>query len=381
MRIALIVPGVGGYCRDGHERVIPVLLALIERLAQRHEVLVVPLDQAERRRYPLLGATVATLGRMTGPQAAWWLVGLQRLISVLRSEDGWPDVLHAFWAGRPGTLAVAAGRLLRVPSVVSIGGGELVWLPQIGYGGHGSCINRAKTSLLLRMADAVSACSKWSLRPLARMRSDALWLPWSVDWKLFDAPVERPPGPPWQLLQVASINRVKDQATLLRAVRLVLNRGVAVEIDCVGEDTLNGSMQRMATDLGLGATVKFHGFKPSDEVVPFYRQAHLNVQSSLHESMGATVLEAAAAGVPTVGTAVGLVAEMAPEAALAVPVRDAEALAKGILTLLSNRQERDRLGHAAQRFARTYDADWTAAQFEALYARLGRRSRSKVLPT
>jgi len=376
MRIALIMPGVGGVCRDGHERVIPVLLALIERLAQRHEVLVVPLDEDERRRYPRLGATVVTLGRITGPRAGRWLVGLQRLVSALRSEGGRPDVLHAFWAGQPATLALAAGHLLRVPVIVSIGGGELVWLPDIGYGGQGTWLGRAKTSLILRMADAVSACSRYSLGPLAEIRPDAVWLPWCVDWKLFDAAVERPLGPPWRLLHVASMNRIKDQATLLRAVRLALDRGVVVELDCVGEDTLGGSVQRTAAELGLGATVRFHGFKPLGEVVPFYRQAHLYVHSSLHENTPAAVLEAAAAGVPTVGTAVGLVAEMAPEAALSVPVRDPDALAEGILNLLDNRQERERLGHAAQRFARTHDADWTAAQFEALYARLGRRLSS-----
>ena len=381
MRIALIVPGIGGVYRGGHQRVISVLLALMERLARRHEVLVIALDQEQRSRYSLLGATVVALGRLKGPgPAGRWLVGLRRLVSALRSEASRFDVLHAFWVRGSGSLAVAAGRRMRVPVVVSVGGGELVWLPEISYGGQGSWTGRLEASLVLRMADAVSACSRYSLRPLAEIRPDAVWLPWCVDWKVFDAAVERPAGPPWRLLHVASINKVKDQATLLRAVRLVLDHGVVVELDCVGEDTLGGSVQRMAAELGLGATVRFHGFKPSDEVVPFYRHAHLYVQSSLHESMGAAVLEAAAAGVPTVGTAVGLVAELAPEAALAVPVRDPEALAEGTLALLGHPQERERLGHAAQRFARTYNADWTAAQFELLYARLRRRSPSLPLP-
>jgi len=89
--------------------------------------------------------------------------------------------------------------------------------------------------------------------------------------------------------------------------------------------------------------------------------------------MAAVVLEAAAAGVPTVGTAVGLIAEMAPEAALAVPVRDPPALADGIVSLLESDDRRYRMGRAAQRFARAYDADWTAAQFEAVYSRLSIR--------
>ena len=365
----MIVPG--GVDRSGRVRVIPVLLALIERLARRHEVLVVALEhEREWCQYPLLGATVVNLGHVAGGRFIQWTVRLRRLMAALRWHRGRFDVLHAFWAGGPASLAMAAGRLLGIPVVVSIGGGELVWLPEIGYGGQGSWIGRAKTSLVLGTADAVFACSRYSLRALKERRPDALWVPWSVDSTLFDGSVERSSGPPWRLVHVASINPVKDQVTLLRAVRLVLNHGIRVELDCIGEDTLNGSVQRTATQLDLEGTVRFHGFKPVDEVVPFYHQAHLYVHSSLHENTPATVLEAAAAGVPTVGTAVGLVAEMAPDAAVAVPVRDPEALAEGILTLLADEHLRTRLGRAAQQFARTYDADWTAAQFEAVYARL-----------
>ena len=371
MRIALIVPGVGGVQRAGQQRVIAVIQALIERLARRHEVLVVALDEERQTRYVLLGATVVTLGRLRGLGGAGrWLVGLRRLIAILRQEGGRFDVLHAFWAGSPAAWAVFAGRILRAAVMVSLGGGELVWLPDIAYGQ--GLLGRAKTSLTLRMADAVSACSRCSLEPLARIRQDALWLPWGVDWRVFDGPAERPPGPPWRLLHVASLNRVKDQGTLLGAVRLVRDQ-VPVELDCIGEDTLGGRVQRLAVKLGLGPVVKFHGFKPVDEVAPFYHQAHVYVHSSLFENTPAVVLEAAAASLPTVGTAVGLVAEMAPEAAVAVPVRDPEALARELLSLLANEQKRLSLGRAAQQFARKYDADWTAGQLEATYAALSTR--------
>lgn len=381
MRIALIVPGVGGVQRAGHERVIPVIQALIERLARRHDVLVVALDEECETRYTLLGATVVTLGRLRGPTVAGrWLDGLWRLITVLRRERSRLDVLHAFWAGTSASWAVVAGRILRVAVMVSIGGGELVWLPDIAYGGQGGVLRRTKFPLIVRMADAVSAGSQYSLEPLARIRKDALWLPWGVDWRMFDGPAERTPGPPWRLLHVASLTRVKDQGTLLRAIRLVRNQ-VPVELDCIGEDTLGGSVHRLAVDLDLASSVKFHGFKPIDEVAPFYHRAHLYVHSSVFESMAAVVLEAAAAGLPTVGTAVGLVAEMAPEAALAVPVRNPEALARGILDLLVNEQKRSALGRAAQHFARKYDADWTAGQCEAIYAALGERRSHSFLPS
>jgi glycosyltransferase involved in cell wall biosynthesis len=119
--------------------------------------------------------------------------------------------------------------------------------------------------------------------------------------------------------------------------------------------------------------VRFHGVLTVDEIMPFYHKAHLFVQSSLHESMGAAVLEASAAGVPTVGTNVGIVAEMAPRAAVAVPVSDPGALAKGIVELLENSRRRESLALAAQDFARTYSADWTVAQFDEIYRRVARQ--------
>ena len=173
---------------------------------------------------------------------------------------------------------------------------------------------------------------------------------------------------------------MKDQATLLRAVRLIRDQA-PVELDCIGEDTLGGSVQRLAAELGLEAVVKFHGYKPVEEIVPFYHRAHVYVQTSLFENTPAAVLEAGAAGLPTVGTAVGLVVEMAPAAALAVPVRDPEALAQGVLALLANEQKRSSLGRAAQQFARNHDVEWTAGRLEEnLCSRRQARRSSFIVP-
>jgi glycosyltransferase involved in cell wall biosynthesis len=79
------------------------------------------------------------------------------------------------------------------------------------------------------------------------------------------------------------------------------------------------------------------------------------------------MLEAAVAGVPTVGTAVGHVAEWAPDAAVAVPVGDAAALAERTDLLLADDGRRLALAAAAQRRAVAEDADWTVGRVEAVY--------------
>lgn len=368
MNLALIVPG--GVDRSGREQVIPALMWLIERLARRHTLHVVALRQyPEPCTYPLLGATIHNLGVEGTPLGLRFWAHWRALMAILHAAGPF-DLVHGFWAGTPGLLAVLAARRLNVSAVVSVGGGELVWLPPIGYGGQGSWNKRIKVELSLRMAQAVTAGSQYAMTPLAARGLRAEWLPLGVDTRTYDALPERPHALPWRLLHVATHNRVKDQATLLRALRLVVDREPSTQLDWVGMDILDGAMQALASSLDLTHAVRFHGEMTSDQIVPLYRQSHLYLQSSLHESQGVAVCEAAAAGVPTVGTAVGLVPELAPNAAVAVPVGDADALAAGIQTLLSDPRRREDMGRAAQAWARTHSADWTAAQFESLYCRL-----------
>jgi glycosyltransferase involved in cell wall biosynthesis len=106
-------------------------------------------------------------------------------------------------------------------------------------------------------------------------------------------------------------------------------------------------------------------------------QADLLLVSSRHEAGPLVVLEAAVAGVPTVGTDVGHLHDWAPEAAIAVPVRDPEALARGIHALLDDEDRRMRLAHAAQQRAVARDADWTAAAIERIYAELAGNGPSR----
>jgi glycosyltransferase involved in cell wall biosynthesis len=350
--------------------VIPVLLAFIERLAAKHEVIVVTLYQEDDpSKYSLCGAEVINLGLVDGSGARRWGVQLKRLIAALR-QFGRINVLHGLWLHAPGTLAVAAGHLLGIPVVLSLGGGELVWLPEVPYGNEPSFLRQAFIGGALQMAAAVTAGSAYALKPLAKLRKDARWLPLGVDSALMTSGHKRGHGPPWRLLQVADLNAVKDQVTLLRAARLLCESGLPFQLDCLGIDTLSGKLQAMARDLGLEQTVRFHGRLPLDEVIPFYRDAHLHIQTSRFESMGAAVLEAAAAGVPLVGTNVGILAEMAPHAARTVPAGDPTGLANAILETLRHPAERESRSLAARDFAHRYNSDWTCMEFESIYQRV-----------
>jgi glycosyltransferase involved in cell wall biosynthesis len=166
---------------------------------------------------------------------------------------------------------------------------------------------------------------------------------------------------------LASLNPVKDQTTLLEAANRLRHAGMEFRLDVVGQDTLGGAVQAHAQRLGLTDWVRFHGYVLHEELHDLVAGADLLWMTSRHEAGPIAVLEAAVVGVPTVGTAVGHISEWAPQAAVAVPVGDAAALAAETLALLRDEPRRLALAREAQRRAVAYDADWTARRFEALY--------------
>ena len=361
MKLALVVPG--GVDRSGEFRVIPVLLTLIERLAKTHEVHVFALHQeAAPGRWELAGATIHNVGDQ------WTRL---RAIAAIRAEHHCApfDLVQAFFSGYCSLVAVAAAYLLHRPSLVHIAGGELVALHEIGYGGCRTWRGRLRERVVLRAADAVTAASAPIVDSLHALGVDgAQRLPLGVDLRAWPplAPRRRSETDA-RLLHVASLNRVKDQSTLLHALAILQRAGVPFHMDIVGVDTLQGEMQRLAQRLGLAHQVQFLGFKTQRELRPIMEAADLLVMSSLHEAGPMVLLEAAIAGVPTVGTAVGHLVEWAPSAALAVPPRDSAALAEAVRQVLEDEDLRLRLAWAAQCRATREDASHTARSFERLY--------------
>jgi glycosyltransferase involved in cell wall biosynthesis len=372
VRIGLVVPG--GVDRSGRQRVIPALLWLIERLASRHEVVVLALGQEDvPGEWPLLGARVVDLGRSTR-RTLPGLGVLSRVRQLSRAfrRHGPFDVVHAFWASPCGFLAVAAAPR-PAPVVVSLAGGEFAAIPEIGYGCDLVPRERMKVSIALRRAAAVTAASVPMLRSAATAGTVAELVPLGVEAAGFLPRSPREASAPTRLLHVGSLNRVKDQETLLRAFALARQRAPALRLDVVGEDTLNGEIQALATRLGLEGSAAFHGWLPTDEARRFFSRADLLVVSSRHEAGPVALVEAAACGVPTVGTAVGHVLEGHGVRSWAVPVGDAPALAEAIAALAGDETRRLRMGEAALAWARENDADRTAARFEEIYLRVAPR--------
>jgi glycosyltransferase involved in cell wall biosynthesis len=368
MKLAFVTPG--GVDRSGIVNITPALLWQIERLARQHALHIFALHQyAQPCTYSLLGATVHNLGWPRGRGAlAQAMLRLPELVRALQRVGPF-DLVHGWW-GQPAIGAAAfAGRICRTPVVTTLVGGELIALPHIRYGGRLTPQSRVMMHLALNLSKTIVVLSDVLQQEAQALGFTSSVIPFGVEPSCFLDVKPRTPNAKPKLLHVASINRIKDQATLLRAMQRVMREIPETTLDLIGVDTLRGEMQRLAEQLGISTGVRFHGFLTQEAIRPFWREADLFVLSSLHEGQCVAVCEAAAAGVPTVGTRVGLLAEWAPDLASAVPVGDDAALASEIVSLLRDPSRRAQLATAARAWAAAHDADWTNGQIESVYSK------------
>jgi glycosyltransferase involved in cell wall biosynthesis len=360
----MVVPG--GVDRSLEYRVIPALLALIGRLALKNDVQVFALHQEiKAAEWQAAGVHIRNIGsKHTALRAVRAICAEHRTAAF--------DVVHAIWSGWCGLIAVTSGRLLGIPSLVHIAGGELASIAEIGYGGRLKWHGRLREAWNLRTASALTAASTPMIEMLSALGFAAHRVPLGVDlaaWPPRD-PMPRDPSRPARFIHVASLNRVKDQTTLLRALASLMRSGLNFEVKVVGEDTLNGAMHSVAAQLGLSDRVRFLGFLPQRQLRPIVEAADLMILSSRHEAGPLAMLEAAVAGVPTVGTAVGHISEWSPAAAACVPVGDWASLTESISRLLRDDDLRLRIAREALRRAVREDANYTAESFQTLYATL-----------
>lgn len=95
----------------------------------------------------------------------------------------------------------------------------------------------------------------------------------------------------------------------------------------------------------------------TDEDLPImYSGAEAVLYTTLYEGFGLSVLEAMACGTPVVVSDIAPLRELCGDAALYAPPRDYEAFTDQILTVLSDKRERDRLSESG--LARAAEYTW-----------------------
>jgi glycosyltransferase involved in cell wall biosynthesis len=370
VRIGLVLPG---FSAEPADWCIPALRHLVDRLAEQDDVRVISLRYPYRAaRYQIDRAEVIALGgaqRRGLAGLSVWQAGLRTLAVEHRRRPF--DVLHAFWATESGLLAALAGRALRRPVLVSLAGGELVGLPDIGYGDQLARAQRLKVTASLRLASAITAGSRHQLGLAERHlfgsnRRGLVRAPLGVDLRLFNAAEPSADAP--RLVHVGALTPVKDQATLLHAFAELRRRLPEVQLEIAGQGPLLDRLQQLASQLGVADGVVFRGEVAHDALPRVYAAASAFVLSSRHEAQGMVALEAAACCRPVVGTRVGVLPELEPAGGATAPVGDAPGLARQVCAVL---EEAGRRGAAARELvAREFELDGCVERFRGIYRRL-----------
>ena len=155
-----------------------------------------------------------------------------------------------------------------------------------------------------------------------------------------------PAGAP-VIVFVGRLTRIKRPDRLVATMTLVLERLPDAILVIAGEGERLEETQRYAEP--LGDSVRFLGWRSDLSTV--YAAADCAVLTSDNEGMPVTLLEAAAAGVPSVTTAVGSASEVVIDGVTGFVVEpDASALAEALVRLLAD-ESRAEMGAEARRHA------------------------------
>lgn len=149
------------------------------------------------------------------------------------------------------------------------------------------------------------------------------------------------------LLFVGRMTREKGVGDLLAAAKLLNERGVDYELTLVGSGPELPAMQTLASSLGLDERVRFLGFVPQGDILRgLYERADLFVFPSHTEALPLVLLEAMAAGLPIVTTAVGGIPDLVQDRVngLLVPPSSPVAIASAVATLVRDAAVRAEMG-------------------------------------
>ncbi len=202
-------------------------------------------------------------------------------------------------------------------------------------------------------------------------------LPTGIDYQLFSSG-----DPNWLreryglgpqeriLLFVGRLSHEKNLDFLFHAVRLVKRKlhTQQLRLVIVAGGPERKHLEKLAVELGIRGNVLFTGPLPQEEVAHCYRGADLFTFPSCSETQGLVLIEAMAAGLPTVAIGANGVLDMVNHNSDGLLVDlDLEQFSGAIIQLLEDETQRQRLSENAKSKAATFSTENMALKLAALY--------------
>jgi glycosyltransferase involved in cell wall biosynthesis len=161
---------------------------------------------------------------------------------------------------------------------------------------------------------------------------------------------------------------VKDFDLFLEVAAHMKGSDEGVKFSILGDGPLKEHLVRRARELGIEACVEFLAARP--DPFPYYRSLHLFLNTSLHEGIPLTVLEAMACGLPVVAPRVGGIPEVIEDGrqGLLVEQRTPADFARSCLEIIRSEGLRAAMGSSArERFADHFSSSRMASSYLDLY--------------
>lgn len=175
---------------------------------------------------------------------------------------------------------------------------------------------------------------------------------------------------------VGNLRREKNQELLIKAMRIIKDqyKGRPIKAVLVGDGPRRSDLEKCANELGVGDMIILLGFR--GDVPTLYSIFDIYSLTSRYEGLPLTVLEAMAAGLPVVGTAVLGIRELIRnnENGILVPDNDPSRLAEAIWNLIESSKLRNFLSENARRFVHDhYNLKNSINSYESIFNRLAER--------
>jgi glycosyltransferase involved in cell wall biosynthesis len=114
----------------------------------------------------------------------------------------------------------------------------------------------------------------------------------------------RPAAGPAKLVTVGRQVHTKGTTTAIEAVRILSDRGVSATLDVVGDGPDLLMFRELASRLGVGEKIRFHGQVAHNEVLDILGAADVFVFPTRSEGFSKAVLEALACGLPVITSSI-----------------------------------------------------------------------------
>jgi glycosyltransferase involved in cell wall biosynthesis len=175
------------------------------------------------------------------------------------------------------------------------------------------------------------------------------------------------------LLFIGRFIPAKGLLDVVRACALLRDRGVAVQLLCIGDGPARPEAEAEIARLDLRENVRFLGYVPEEKTAEFYVNSDLLVFPTYHyEGFPMVIFNAAAAGLPIITTRIRAAADYLnePDNCLWVEPRNPEHLAQQIKVLLDDGRLRAVMSEKNKKLAAEFSAAAVTQEYVKAYEQI-----------